>query len=215
MRAHEIAGGDEQAFQSGEVAGRQAPERRADERVLNCDRAFGGLAPRRREVNLILAPVDGGGAALDEPRAFQPVEQAGNVALGDIEPLGEILLADALGFGQRRQHVALRDRKPDFAQSLGHRRVQPALQPNEAEPDAHREILGFRIDHAQSSPRRFKAASAHPTGAARARAIWLRIRGACAHCQARPPAHSVGLKSATRLRRGCAAGGTGGNECWD
>ena len=47
------------------------------------------------------------------PARDQPVDQSGNVALGDIEALGEALLADPLLFGQRGQHVALRHRKAD------------------------------------------------------------------------------------------------------
>ena len=150
--AHQIAGGDQQRLELGELLRRQPAERRGDQRVLDGDRLLRRRAPLGGEIDRILAAIGGGRAALDQTRPFEPVEQAGNVALGDVEPLGELLLADPLRLGQRRQHVALRHRQADRAQVFGDRRLDAALQPEEAKPDADRAVIRFVVGHASPSP---------------------------------------------------------------
>ncbi len=95
----------------------------------------------------MLAPVDGGRAALDQTRLSQPVDQARDVALGDIEPLGQFLLAHPLLLGQRGQNVALRDRDADLAQAFADRRLHARLEPDQTEPDPEGTIGVLPVGH--------------------------------------------------------------------
>ena len=97
----------------------------------------------------MLAPVSFAWTTLDERGRLQPVEEAGNVALGDIKALGELLLADAFRLAQGGQHVALRDRDSNLAQPLADRRLHAGFQANQAEPDSNRAFGGVPIRHAR------------------------------------------------------------------
>ena len=125
--------------------------------MLDGDRLFRRLAPRRGQIDRVLAAVGGGGAALDEAGGLEPVQQARNVAFGHIEALGELLLTDSFRLGQRRHDVALGNRKPDFAQPLGDRELQPALQAKKAEPNADRAVLTLLFEHQSSFPAPLRA----------------------------------------------------------
>ena len=94
--AGEIAPGADEAVELGEVARRQLAERAGDEVALRCDAGLGQAAPLRGQMHGVGAPVAGDGAALDQPGLHQPVDEAGDVALGHVEPFGEFALADAL-----------------------------------------------------------------------------------------------------------------------
>ena len=107
--ADDVAQRDELRLQRLEIGLRHAAEGRGDPAVLDGERPLRHPAAGLGEVDSVLATVDGGRAALDQARFGQAVDQARDVALGDIEPLGQFLLADALLLGQRGQDVALRD----------------------------------------------------------------------------------------------------------
>ena len=107
------------AFIASAAGGMEIEEvaHRTPERILSATvHPAAGLG----EVDRVLAAVDSGRPALDQARLGQPVDQARDVALGDIEPRGQFLLADALLLGQRGQDVALRDRNADLAQPFAY-----------------------------------------------------------------------------------------------
>ena len=170
--------------------------------------------PGGGQIDRVLAAVGGGGAALDEAGALEPVEQAGNIALGDVEALGELLLADPLRLGQRRQHVALGNRKPDFAQPLGDRELQSALQADETEPDADREVF--------DSPCSSIASIVSRAASARSRGATLQARSAPAICDRRrelPSAAAGAMLGLVSMWTSRALGvrarrKTGGKRCW-
>ncbi len=63
------------------------------------------------------AAIAGNRLAVHKARFDEAIHQAGDVALGDIEPLGQVTLGDALVLGQRGEEVELRTERP-MARSL-------------------------------------------------------------------------------------------------
>ena len=115
--------------------------------MLDGERLLRHPAAGLGEVDRVLATVGGGRAALDQPRFRQPVDQARDVALGDIEPLRQFLLADALLLGQGGQDVALRDRDADLAQAFADRRLHPRLETDQPEPDPDGAVGVLPVGH--------------------------------------------------------------------
>src|SRR5690606_3313247 len=134
--AGEVAPSQHQPVELDEIAGWELAECRSDEIALRRHAGLRQAPALRRQVHGVGAPVSGDGAALDQPRLDQPVDQARNIALGDVEPLGELALADAFALGQGREQVELRDGETELADARRHLAEHTLVQPHEAEPDA-------------------------------------------------------------------------------
>jgi hypothetical protein len=97
----------------------------------------------------MLALVGGDRATLDQAGGDEAVDQARYIPLGDIEALGEILLADAFLLRQCRQHVALGHGKADLAQAFSDGSAHARLQPHQPEPHPERVAFACLIGHSQ------------------------------------------------------------------
>src|SRR5215218_2541 len=130
-----LAPGDDDALELGEIVVRKAPEGAADVVLLGGDALPCEILSLSGQMQRVRAPVTLDRAALDEPGLDEAIDEARDVTLGNVETLGELLLRQALAFGQRREHVELRDRKPHRLELAGDRHRNPAVQAQEAEPD--------------------------------------------------------------------------------
>ena len=102
---------------------------------LDGDSLQGEPPSLRGQVDRMGAPVALDGAPLDEAGGDEPVHKAGDIALGDIEALGQLLLAQAFPFGECRQHIALGNRKTELLELSPDGGHHAGLQPDEPEPD--------------------------------------------------------------------------------
>src|SRR6185436_263130 len=129
-----LAPGDDEALELGKIVVRKPPEGAADVVLLGGDALPCELLSLPGQMQRVRAPVSLDRAALDEPGLDEAIDEARDVALRDVEALGELLLRQALTFGQRREHVELRDREPDRLELADDRDRDPAVQAQEAEP---------------------------------------------------------------------------------
>src|SRR5579863_1243522 len=101
-RPHEIARFDQKLFKRGQLVRWQPAYCLSDEGTLTGDRLFGGVATSRGQEDRVLTLVGGHWPPLDQAGGDQPVDEAGDIALSDIEPFGQVLLTDPLLFRQCR-----------------------------------------------------------------------------------------------------------------
>ena len=195
----------------GEIFGRQFAQRRRDQRVLDGDGLFRRLAPRRRQIDRVLAPVRGGRAALDEAGGLEPVQQARNVAFGHIEALGELLLTDSFRLGQRRQRRRIGEPKARFPAAA--RRPRVAAGSPGVESGTKRGPRGPRLSClsiVRPLPRRFGRSAAPPYRRANAPAI---SQGSACLAARRAPCYRRGKMGISPASMFEALGKSGGKRC--
>ena len=134
--ADEVAHVEKRLFEQRQPLGGKATDRFLHEFPLQGDAVERRLAACLRQKDRVRAAVAANGAALDEAGGLQPVDEAGNIAFGDVKPLRQLLLAQAFLFGQRRQHVALRHGQADAFQPAADLQSNARLKAKKSKPDS-------------------------------------------------------------------------------
>ena len=107
------------------------------------------LPSRVGQVQPVGPAVLGVGTSLDPPGRADAIDQADDVPLRDQEPLGQLLLGDALAVQQRRQDVELGQRQSMGRQGLPQPALQAVIDAGERHPDLDLPASGVFIQDRQ------------------------------------------------------------------